>query len=111
MRKVIVAVQADHDKVAALRKEGRSWLEIFGRFSGGTQVHLTQSQAEALHANGFAQWAGRRRMLIKARFEAFPKLRDLSSVAGGHVVNHRKEDWVGPFIRESIGRARCQRSL
>lgn len=102
MRTAITAIVADYDKVFALRVEGLSWSMIFGRFAGSSQVSLTQAQADALHKNGFAKWVARRRMLITARFEAFPKLRDLSAVVDPYVVQNRNEDWIGPFLRSQF---------
>ncbi len=99
VRKLVIAVVADHSRVCALRKKGFSWSRIFERFSGGRQVSLTQEQADEWYENGFAIWVGRRRILITARLEAFTRLRDLSTVAGDHVATNRKEEWVGPFLR------------
>ena len=99
MRKVIIAVVADHSEIATLRAEGFSWAKISERFQCNPAVNLTPSQAEAWHKNGFAIWVGRRRMLITARLEAFARLRDLSAVAGDYVATNRKEEWVGPFLR------------
>lgn len=102
MRLTITAVMADYESVSALRKEGLPWSMIFERFATGREVRLIQAEADALYRNGFAKWAGRRRMLITARFEAFPKLRDLSAIADQYVVGRRREDWVGPFLRSQF---------
>ncbi len=99
MRTPVIAVTAERSQVDALRDKGFSWSMIFERFTGGRQVRLTQEQANEWYANGFAIWAGRRRMLITARFEAFARLRDLSAMAGSDVANNRKEEWVGTFLR------------
>jgi hypothetical protein len=102
VRPTITAVVVDYGRVSALRKEGLSWSMIFEQLAGGSQVRLTQAQADALYKNGFARWAARRRMLITARFEAFPKLRDLSAVVDPYVVENRNKDWVGPFLRSQF---------
>ena len=100
MHKVIVAVIADHDRIAALREQGMSWSKVAEQFSSNRTVNLTPAQADVWHKNGFAVWVDRRRrMLITARLEAFARLRDLSAVAGDQVVAKRKEEWVGPFLR------------
>jgi hypothetical protein len=100
VHKAIVAVIADHDRVAALREQGMSWSKVAERFSSNRTVSLTPAQADAWYKNGFAVWVERRRrMLITARLEAFARLRDLSAVAGDHVAAKRKEEWVGPFLR------------
>ena len=100
MHKAIVAVIADHDRVAALREQGMSWSKVAESFSSNRTVSLTPAQADAWYKNGFAVWVERRRrMLITARLEAFARLRDLSAVAGDHLAAKRKEEWIGPFLR------------
>lgn len=105
MYRAITAIVADYETVHDLRSDGLSWSAVFERFTGAPEVRLTQAQADALYRSGFAKWAGRRRMLITARFEAFPKLRDLSAGADPYVIENRGEDWVGPFLRSQFLKA------
>jgi hypothetical protein len=99
VRKPIVAVLADRAKADFLHDQGLSWAEVFERFAGNPTVNLTLQEAKAWSGNGFAEWAGRGRMLITARLEAFPRLHDLSARVGGYVATNRKEEWVGPYLR------------
>jgi hypothetical protein len=98
VRKVVVAVLADRAKVVSLRAEGISWTGVADHFAGSPSVNLTPGQAAEWYKNGFAIWVGRRRMLITANFEAFPRLRDLSTKVGDYVARNR-EDWVGAYLR------------
>ena len=111
MRKPIVAIAVDYAEATNLKGQGLSWAEVFDRFEGSAKISLTHVQADALCTRNFAEWAGRRdgflRVVIKARFEAFAKLRDLSALAGKHVEKHRKEGWVGPFLRDQFRKLEC----
>jgi len=106
VRKPIVAIAVDYADAATLKEQGLSWAEVFDRFKGSAEISLTHLQADALCTGNFAEWAGRRdgflRVVIKARFEAFAKMRDLSASAGEYVEKHRKDGWVGPFLRDQF---------
>jgi excisionase family DNA binding protein len=106
VRKPIVAIAVDHNVATSLKKQGLSWAEIFDRFDASNKISLTNLQADTLCTSGFAEWASRKdgflRIVIKARFEAFTKLRDLSVKAGDYVAKNRRADWVGPFLRDQF---------
>ena len=98
MRKVINAVLADSPKIDQLRAQNVPWSKIAAYFDGNPAATFTPAQAKAWRDNGFAIWAGDT-LLITARLEAFTKLHDLSARVGPYVVENRKQNWIGPYLR------------
>jgi len=109
VRKPIIAVLADHAQAHSLRAQGLSWTEVFERFAGNPTISLTKEQAKEWEKNSLAEWAGRGRLLITARREAFAKLRDLSTKVGDYVTDNRREQWIGPYLREVLSKTRNAR--
>jgi hypothetical protein len=102
VRKPIVAVLADYAKAHSLHKEGLSWPEVFERFAGNPTLQLTREEATAWLEKGFGQWAGRRRLLITARAEAFVRLKDLSAKVGGYVAANRHTEWTRLYLQDQF---------
>jgi hypothetical protein len=102
VRQPIVAVLVDYAKAHSLHMQGLSWPEVFDEFAGNSTLQLTREEASAWLEQGFAKWAGRGRLLIAARAEAFARLKDLSAKVGEYVATNRHTEWTRLYLQDQF---------